>query len=400
MSAEHEAIRERVNSRRDEERLRFCQDEKPDPLAFPEGIMSGAAGRFAEVYSHHLEPPKQFLFFSYLTCLGSILAGRVRLNSELKISPRLYVLILGESADDRKSTAMTATVDLFEESLPGFPVVHGIGSAEGLQRTLKERERPSCLLLFDEFRTFVSKCRVESSILLSAVNTLFESTSFSNHTKNHSIDIKDAQVSILAASTVQTFESIMDSHFQGIGFVNRLFIITGRGHRRFALPSRIPEAEKYHLRREIGEILFHADQNPVIDIEPAAFRRFERWYLNLPQSLYAKRLDTYAMRLMLLMVMNEKSRIVTEEIVSRVIRLCDWQLVVRTFHDPIDADSLLAKVEERLRRILAKGEKTERELKMAVNYKRYGLWVFDRAMKNLAGAKEITLQGKRWRLAE
>jgi len=395
-----EEIRKKVQNRREDERLRFCQGEKPDPLAFPGGIMSGAAGRFAEIYSNHLEPPPQFFFFSYLTCLGSILAGRVRLNSELKISPRLYVLILGESADDRKSTAMTATVDLFEESLTGFPVVHGIGSAEGLQRMLNEKERPSCLLLFDEFRTFVSKCRVESSILLSAVNTLFESTSFSNHTKNHSIDIKNAHVSILAASTVQTFESIMDSHFQGIGFVNRLFIVTGRGHRRFAFPSRIPEAEKYTLRREIGEILFHATEHPVLDIEPAALCRFERWYLGLPQSLYAKRLDTYAMRLMLLLAMNEKAGGVTDEIVSRVIRLCDWQLTVRTFHDPIDADSLLAKVEERIRRILAGGAKAEREIKNAINYRRYGLWIYERAIKNLAGAKEIILHDKKWHLAE
>ena len=48
----------------------------------------------------------------------------------------------------------------------------GVNSAEGLQKQLEERNK--LLLCFDEFKLFVSKCSIQSSVLLPCVNTLFE----------------------------------------------------------------------------------------------------------------------------------------------------------------------------------------------------------------------------------
>ena len=42
--------------------------------------------------------------------------------------------------------------------------------------------------------------------------------------------------------------------------------------------------------------------------------------------------------------LDEKD-IVDEDTVDKVISLCNWQLKVRQLHDPIDADSKMAKVE-------------------------------------------------------
>ena len=67
--------------------------EPEDELNFP-NIMSGVAGDFANLYSNYLEPPHQFFYMSFLTCLGSILADRLTLASEISQQPRLYVLLL------------------------------------------------------------------------------------------------------------------------------------------------------------------------------------------------------------------------------------------------------------------------------------------------------------------
>jgi hypothetical protein len=45
----------------------------------------------------------------------SIMVSRVTLASEIVPQPRLYTLLLGQSADERKSTALKKVVDHFRE---------------------------------------------------------------------------------------------------------------------------------------------------------------------------------------------------------------------------------------------------------------------------------------------
>ncbi|MFH1767052.1 MAG: hypothetical protein ABH826_03095, partial [Patescibacteria group bacterium] len=121
-------------------------------FAFP-NIISGVAGDFARIYARHLEAPEHFFYLSFLACLGSILSGRLTLDSELSPQPRLYVILLGESADDRKSTAVQKTVEFFHEAITDFKTSWGVGSAEGLQKKLEESNK--LLLCIDEFKSFV-----------------------------------------------------------------------------------------------------------------------------------------------------------------------------------------------------------------------------------------------------
>jgi hypothetical protein len=44
---------------------------------------------------------------------------------------------------------------------------------------------------------------------------------------------------------------------------------------------------------------------------------------------------------------------------NKLIKLCDWQLAVRKLHDLIDADNKIAKMEEKIRRVLSNGPKKE-----------------------------------------
>ena len=194
-------------------------------MIFPEHVISGIAERFAKLYSDHLEPPLQFFCFAFLACLGSVLAGRLTLTSEIKPEPRLYILLVGESADDRKSTAAQKTTEFFAEAFSSaFSVCNGVGSAEGLQQKIKRAPGQRLLLFYDEMKAFVSKCQPESSVLLPCVNTLFESTRYETQTKNHSIELKDAHLSLLGCSTISTYQNMWSPQFIDIGFINRLFL--------------------------------------------------------------------------------------------------------------------------------------------------------------------------------
>lgn len=151
-------IREEVSRIINSETQIFNSEQMPtcrqNDLKFPESVMTGVAGDFANLYSSYLESPKEFFFMAFLTCEGTLLANQLTLDSEITPQPRLYTVLLGESADDRKSTAIKKTVDFFREFYEErFTVCSGVGSAEGLQQILKKTEDAGLLLCFDEFNS-------------------------------------------------------------------------------------------------------------------------------------------------------------------------------------------------------------------------------------------------------
>lgn len=362
-----------------------------DAFLFPD-IMSGAAGRFADIYSSHLEPAPSFFFMSYLTCLGNLVADKVSLTSEASTPARLYTLLLGESADDRKSTAISKTVKFFRETMTDFGVCHGVGSAEGLAKLLDNN--PQLLLVYDEFKAFVSKSKIESSVLLTCVTTLFESDWYENVTVKKTLRISGAALSMLAACTLETYETIFDQSFIAIGFPNRLFLCPGKSKRKFAFPQKISDSDKALLKKDLIEVLRHAANFPEISITDKAREMYQEWYLSFPGSVHGKRIDTYSLRLMQLLAVNEKRSVVDEEILDKVIQLSNTQLTVRKRFDPVDADSQMARMEEKIRRVLTTGNVTERDLKRAVHSERAGLWFFESAIANLRKSGEISFDAK------
>jgi hypothetical protein len=361
--------------------------EKPIDITFPEKVMTGVAGDFSRLYSEHMEPCPQFFFMAFLTCLGSILTGHLTLDSSLNPQPRLYTLLLGESADDRKSTAIKEVVAFFKDTGSELATCWGVGSAEGLQSMFEQSDR--LILLLDEFKYFVSKARIDGSVLLPATTTLFESNIFESHTKTKNISLDNAHLSILAASTIETYQQTWSSIFTDIGFGNRLWIVPGSAKRRFSIPQTIPNRDIARLKNHLGDILAIANDQTRLPIEADAYRIFHEWYMSRDNSIHQKRLDTYGHRLMILLTINDGKATIDSDVVNKVLSLVNWQLAVRRIYDPIDAENSIAKMEERIRRALLQGDKTPRELKQTVHANRGGLWCFNAALDNLKNEKEV-----------
>jgi len=368
-------------------------------INFPFEVLKGLAGTFAAVFSSHTESPAQFYFFAFLTVLGSILSDKLCIASQIATEPRLYTLLLGESADDRKSTAISQTVKFFQESFSllgqnaAFGVCNGVGSAEGLQLQIAQTNR--LVLCLDEFKAFVGKSKIETSVLLPCVTTLFESTEYESRTRHSDIKLKDAHLSILAASTVDTYESCWTPQFTAIGFNNRLWLVTGTGQRKFAVPPKIPPEILAKLRSDLWGVLQRFSGKCEFHFEADAFEFFDAWYKSREQSVHARRLEGYALRLMPLLAVSDGKTSIDLDTVGKALLLCDWQLEVRKLYDPIDADNAIAKVEEKIRRTLgAKGPQKDWELKKATHANRDGLWKYEKAKENLIRAEEIIFDPK------
>jgi len=341
------------------------EPEKPEPLKakelkerskadFPYHVLKGAAGYVADVYDDIIESPKEFIFMAYLTCLGATLSRNLKIASVLKTQPRLFTVLLGESATDRKSTSLNIIHELFKSVLShDFKSCWGLGSAEGLRKIVKnneEKTKTGTILIFDEFKAFVSKCNIQQSVLLPIVNSLFESNMYETYTKKDSIKIDDAYLSMLAATTIPTYETIYGPSFLDIGFTNRVFLVPGKASNKFSIPKTVPEEEYKIMKGNLVGVLKHVGTGLELDLTPEAYQLYDDWYNNIETSVHAKRLDTYSLRLMLLLAVNNLKTIIDAETVQDAIDLCDWQFEVRKLHDPIDADSKFAKMEQSIRR--------------------------------------------------
>jgi hypothetical protein len=369
-------------------------------LGFPSSIMSGVAGDFARIYGSHLEPPDHFFYMAYLTIFGLYISDKLYLESQRKPAPRFYTILLGESSDTRKSTAIEETERYFSDFLKssnadGFAVCRGAASGEGLGRLLKKTAK--VLLYYDELKTFCSKAGIKNSTLLTATNTLFESTKYENYTTRDPFVIEHGLIAMLAASTTDTYANLFDSKFLDIGFNNRLFIIPGDSSKCFPVPEAIPPEQIHELHNKLSNrIQLLDDLRDGMPIEPDALEKWSEFYQQIKgSSPHTKRLDVYGLRFMPIIALNDMKTAVDLETVEKVILLLKWQHHVRQVHDPIDAENTIAKMEEKIRRAFKKKTKwAHRDLQRATHYDRPGIWAWDNAMKNLIENREIHFDAK------
>jgi hypothetical protein len=369
--------------------------------AFPENALVGSIGDLARTLAAGTEVPEEFYFAAGLTLMGAKIGTKLKLDIGFDVEPRLYTILLGESYSVKKSTAMKRTIQFFNGINPAAPidVVYGVGSAEGLARELVSK--PQAVLAYDELQALVGKCQVKGSTLLPAVTSLFEGTHWSNATKSAkaSITVNDAHLSLLACCTLDTYADIWKQDAIAIGLPNRLFIVNGDRRDKVAWPAK-PDATK--LAEIQGRIRIQLERLPQeLKISDEAKGEWERWYVNLPNSEHARRLETIGFRLLALIALTTDKTTVDLETVKTVASILDYELDLRIQTDPIDADSTVAKLEQKIRRCLQKGPASDRKLRQAVHADRAGLWAYEKARNNLRNVSgEIDCKDGQYYLVE
>jgi hypothetical protein len=378
------------------------QETEAKDLSFPYEIMRGTAADYATAYSDITEAPKHFYYMSYLTCLGSMLSGDVRLKTLLNVQPRLYTVFLGLSGRGRKSTPIAITIDFFQNAFDDFGLMHHANSGEGLGVWLEKA--PKTLLVYDEFMGFVSKAIQKGNTLLGTVTTLFEKNQYQTATKDKQLLIENAHLSMLAACTEDTWQRCWHPDFTAIGLVNRLFLVSGGMEKLVPIPPMLDVSRLKSLIQDTRSIVKQARKIGMYALTTEAERLYDQWYREGldHRSIHAVRLDTYALRLMPLLAVSDERFEIDEEIVKDTIQLVNWEHGVRQQLDPIDADNEMAKVEIRIRRELSKGPRTLRTLQQGTQAYRTGLWLWKTALANLQGNDEVSYdtRSKTYRLAE
>ncbi len=369
------------------------EEEQAGQIPFPLEIISGPAGKFVDAFSGILEAPRQFWYMAYLTCLGSIVADKLTWDTALDVQPRLYTVLLGESAYSRKSTAIKVTAKFFGLH-PGFYTVGGCGSGESLGATLQEERM--VLLCYDELKSLIDKSS-SNQTLLNAVHILFDNNTYENRVldSKRSIRVENGYLSLLAASTTHTFKTLFDAKHVDLGFCNRLFLVPGKSKKKNPIPGQVSADEV----EDVFISLFESFESAVTKLRSMdrfqnnryeyhitddADERFGKWYREeWPKELCAGRLENYGLRLMLLLAFNDGKGEIDLETVEKTIKLLNWQLKVRRLCHPVVAAGAAAKTMEQILRQLedeADGI-TRGILARNVGVSHYGWGYFNTAIK-------------------
>lgn len=377
--------------------------------AYPQNCVGGLAREISRIYCALMEAPRQFFEMAVLTCLGAAISDRITLDTLISPQPRLYAVLIGTSGNTRKSESARQTLSLgwLPGMISGFSVCRGVGSAEGLARHFEEipgAGTKKTLLFYDEFAAFVAKAGLGNSTLLPCVNTLFEFNDYQSATKTDPIKLDNAHLSILAASTPETYLRMWTPKYTDIGFLNRLFIVPGERAGKVAIPPSVSIGDRKYIQNELQRTMTFVTHlssgGPFrMPMEEAALAKYEKWYDSLTgrpaeDALFTKRLDSYSLRFLLLFAINEGRDRVTEDIVDRVVELLNWQFDVRKELAPIDAETRIAKLEEAIRRAIVQGPIGKRDLERKCSKNRYGIGPWDIAISHLIKENELEFDEK------
>ena len=123
----------------------------------------------------------------------------------------------------RKSISQDAIRELFDGSIR---VIDSVGSGEGLLTQLK---CGPVILMPDEFSRITKKARLEASTLPESMTTLFNSNRCSHYvrSKENSIEVEDAHLSIVSATTPELYTTMFDPQGTSGGLVSRIFVVVG-----------------------------------------------------------------------------------------------------------------------------------------------------------------------------
>jgi len=382
--------------------------------SFPHNAIQGFIQRVSDLYAGILESPYPFWVFNTAVCLGNVMSSRIRLKTSLFPYPTMYVVCLGSSGETRKSesgkqiTRLFTGWDIFkqecerknQEAIVGaagmadfkpstaLKIVFGIGSAEGLMETLKSV--PNCVIFFDELRAFAQKCQVQGSNLLQIVNTLFENTFYENVVKKNVQSISNVRLSIIGCSTIETWNSMFTASFINIGFINRLWLVPGEGKKKDFLPPEIPRHKITALYARLTSIFEFFPNGSVMEVDSEALDLLQEWYESCEASDFTKRLETYGLRILMLMALSEKKRSINEDMAKRCIQLLEWQKEVRESYQPVEYTSVVAQIENLIRKaVMIHSGISKSQLLSRIGAKRFETWKVDKAIETLIKSKEI-----------
>ena len=303
----------------------------------------------------------------------------------------MFGVVIGKSGRTRKSAGINAARDLFRAV--GKPsIIEGFGSAEGLLVALGSAPAPNPVVLhIDEMSLLASKTDINGSAGLTALHKLFDGHACDHRLAKSSYEVRNAYLSLIAASTLEDFTKAWSGKHEDTGFFGRLLLVAGDAEKRIPRPID-PDSDKFQaLVSEVKELISSVAEHPlVVTVEHDADELWAKFYDSFGDGPEWNRIDAYGFRLMAVQAVLRGEKTVNKKNIQQVIDFLQYEVAVREAVAPVIAENAVARMEELIRRALPLGQtRTKRQLDRKTNSHRYGIDSFNRALENLQKNGEI-----------
>jgi hypothetical protein len=274
--------------------------------------------KFLEI-TNTVESPTSYLTWAAYVTVGATLRSNVYIDfprRKSKITPNLYVLLVGDSGATRKSTPLKITNYLLK-TINNTKLIEGRASIQGVMKELAEirrtdktmLEEASGLLYAEEFAAMLVKDPSTSGLLTDLYD--YHETYDVILKGEGSVKLTKVAFSILSATNAAFLQDMFTKTDIYGGLVGRtIFIIEDKARlKNLGLGDSEVEEEWEQLLQHLtylsrleGKVRFTAD----------AERRFNNWYDNADFSInesktgFEHRMHTHALKLALILAASEE----------------------------------------------------------------------------------------------
>jgi hypothetical protein len=273
------------------------------PAPLREVAFHGPAGRFVGDVEPQSEADPAGLLAQYLAAAGNLAGAGVRCRVESDCHPpRLYVLLVGDTAKARKGTAWGRVRDVAERvdsEWAGGRIMGGLASGEGLIAQLRdptpddEGNTPEptdrrLLVVEGEFARVLKVGARESNTLSPVLRTLWDRGDARTMTRNDPLRATGAHVSITAHITERELRSGLSEVEIANGFANRFQFVSVRRSKLLPRGGNLSRDVLERCGHELSIAIEHAHKlgEFEIDFDREAGERWEDAYRDMAVSRY------------------------------------------------------------------------------------------------------------------
>jgi len=166
----------------------------------------------------------------------------------------IWMLLVGRSGADRKTTAVAIGSDLLRD-LSIDLLGDEPGSPEGLRDSL--RMNPKQTIFYPEFGEFLQKSNNESSqfsVIRGMMTKLYDCHTVNVRLSTRRLTMTNPRMSVIAACTNQHLEDFTGPTDYHGGFMSRFACVYAKRERTFSNPPRPDPAERHDLMERLNQI--------------------------------------------------------------------------------------------------------------------------------------------------
>lgn len=212
-------------------------------------------------YTAGQESPELFHLWSGISAIAASTRRNVYMYRRYyQLYPNLYVVLIATSADCKKSTAIDLIKDLFRETkMQRVRRIEDKMSTEGLIQKMalsidsdalalenKVKLDGSVYIMADEMGVLLSNVSYVSGLMEVLTSAYGCPATFSHNLRNNSLEVHNACINLLGASTPEWLATGMPEYSKSGGFLGRfIFVVAHKPKRKIAFPEDEGDEEEH-----------------------------------------------------------------------------------------------------------------------------------------------------------